>query len=191
MDFPRKIYAIKHNKTGRTYIGSSSNVDRRLKNHISALRRGSHIVEDMQDDFNKYGEDYTFSILEEIFEHKDRKKEYEWMKKYQSNVRGIGYNYKDSMWNKRQYVPKYKLTCNGVTHSISDWSKLTGIPYTVIHNRVFERGWDIEKTLTTPVSKKVKNKSNDKIELLNIIRQSDNPEQTILKLFEMITSLLE
>ena len=37
----------------------------------------------------------------------------------------------------------------------------------------------------------VSSMSNDKIELLNIIRQSDNPEQTVLKLFEMITSLLE
>ena len=33
--------------------------------------------------------------------------------------------------------------------------------------------------------------SNDKMELLKIIRESDNPEQTILKLFDMITSLLE
>ena len=32
---------------------------------------------------------------------------------------------------------------------------------------------------------------NDKMELLQIIRNSDNPEQTVLKLFEMITSLLE
>ena len=33
--------------------------------------------------------------------------------------------------------------------------------------------------------------SNDKMELLTIIRESDNPEQTILNLFDMITSLLE
>ena len=33
--------------------------------------------------------------------------------------------------------------------------------------------------------------SNDKMELLQIIRESDNPEQTVLKLFDMITSLLE
>ena len=33
--------------------------------------------------------------------------------------------------------------------------------------------------------------SNDKMQLLQIIRESDNPEQTVLKLFDMITSLLE
>ena len=33
--------------------------------------------------------------------------------------------------------------------------------------------------------------SNDKMELLQIIRNSDNPELTVLKLFDMITSLLE
>ena len=31
--------------------------------------------------------------------------------------------------------------------------------------------------------------SSDKLELLNIIRQSDNPEQTILEILEMIISL--
>jgi hypothetical protein len=55
-------------------------------------------VEDMQADFNAYGEDYTVSIIEEI-DYSTRDKEYEWMCFYNSNIRGFGYNYKDWVAN--------------------------------------------------------------------------------------------
>lgn len=95
MKFPRKVYAIQHNVTKRIYIGSSADVNTRYFSHIYQLRNGKHSVEDMQDDFIKYGEDYSFFILDEITEYAERKKEYEWMQKYGSHIRGIGYNYKD------------------------------------------------------------------------------------------------
>ena len=95
MKLPRKVYAIQHNTTKRIYIGSSVDVEARYMNHMYQLRAGKHIVEDMQDDFINYGEDYSLFILDEITEHEDRFKEYEWMEKYKSHCRGIGYNYKD------------------------------------------------------------------------------------------------
>ena len=95
MKFPRKVYCIRHNPTNRVYIGSSSNADRRIGAHISALRRGGHINEDMQVDYNRHGEDYTITILDSIENMSEVEKEYEWMKMYESNVRGKGYNYKD------------------------------------------------------------------------------------------------
>lgn len=95
MKFPRKVYCIRHNPTDRVYIGSSSNVDRRIGAHISALRRGTHINEDMQADYNRHGEDYTITILDVIESREASVKEYEWMKKYESTVRGKGYNYND------------------------------------------------------------------------------------------------
>lgn len=98
MNFPRKVYAIRHNVTNKVYIGSSANVDHRIKNHIFRLRAHKHHVEDMQADFDQYGEDYTVTILENAVEFEDKDKEYEWMKKYQSHIRGIGYNYKDQKW---------------------------------------------------------------------------------------------
>lgn len=151
MNFPRKIYAIRHNVTNRVYVGSSHNVDQRLKSHIGALRRHSHTVEDMQADFDKYGEDFTFTILDEVFKYEDRAKEYEWMKVYQSHIRGIGYNYKDFVFSEKPArSPSIMLTFNGVTMSIREWSTITNIPYSVIYNRVAELGWDIEKALTTP-----------------------------------------
>ena len=95
MKLPRIVYAIQHNVTKKYYIGSSSNVRTRFQHHLACLRRGTHPVEDMQQDFDIYGDDLTLYELEEITNFGERKKEYEWMAKYKSNIRGEGYNYKD------------------------------------------------------------------------------------------------
>lgn len=42
------------------------------------------------------------------------------------------------------------LTLKGITHNIEEWSKITGLPRHVIDGRL-RRGWDTEKTLSTPV----------------------------------------
>lgn len=91
----KKIYAIQHNKTKRIYIGSSIRPEERYMSHIYNLRAGKHPVEDMQSDFNEHGENFSFYILDEWENFADRTKEYDWMHKYNSTQRGIGYNYKD------------------------------------------------------------------------------------------------
>lgn len=95
MKLPRKVYAIQHNVTKKVYIGSSNDLQRRYKDHINLLRTGKHHVEDMQKDFDEYGEDYSFQELDAINSYDEAGKEFDWMEKYQSRVRGIGYNYKD------------------------------------------------------------------------------------------------
>ena len=42
------------------------------------------------------------------------------------------------------------ITFNGETHTIAEWSDITGIQIQTIHKRL-SCGWDIEKALTTPV----------------------------------------
>lgn len=96
MDYPRTVYMIRHNKTKRIYIGSSKYPETRYKKHMTMLRSGKHPVEDMQADFDEYGEDYTLDLLEVITKFEDRSHEYDWMRKYNSHIRGIGYNYKDA-----------------------------------------------------------------------------------------------
>jgi group I intron endonuclease len=96
--YPRKVYAIRHNVTNRVYIGSSCHIDKRFAEHISALRAHRHPVEDMQADFDRYGDDFSLTILDHIGTEADKNKEYEWMKKNQSYIRGIGYNYNDRKW---------------------------------------------------------------------------------------------
>ena len=106
MDRPRYVYAIQHNISKCIYIGSSQDVETRYHNHMYQLRAGKHKIEDMQADFDKYGEDYSLFILEEFTSCRDRSLEYEWMMKYQSHIRGKGYNYKDRVAaNWRNRVP--------------------------------------------------------------------------------------
>lgn len=98
MKFPRKVYAIRHNATNRVYIGSSYHVDKRFYEHLTALKAHRHPVEDMQADYDKYGDDFTLTVLDQIATVAEKNKEYEWMDKNQSYIRGIGYNYKDKKW---------------------------------------------------------------------------------------------
>ena len=59
------------------------------------MRNGDHIVEDMQNDFDEYGDDFTFFILGDISNEEQRRREYVFMAFMESNIRGKGYNYKD------------------------------------------------------------------------------------------------
>ena len=42
------------------------------------------------------------------------------------------------------------LTYNGKTHTMTEWSEITGINLTTLSSRI-NRGWSIEKSLTTPI----------------------------------------
>lgn len=41
------------------------------------------------------------------------------------------------------------ITYNNETHTMTEWSKITGLTYSTIQHRL-DRNWDIEKALTTP-----------------------------------------
>lgn len=122
MEFPRAVYAIRHNHTQKVYIGSSSKVDIRIKSHLSQLRRGIHHVSDMQKDYDEHGEDYTITILDLIERYEDKDIEYVWMKKYLSYLREFGYNYQDrhnfAKYPRIDYVELNKvIRSKGMTHS--------------------------------------------------------------------------
>lgn len=92
MSYPKVIYAIQHNKTKRFYIGSTGNIQERYKQHMFFLRRGKHSSILMQDDYNKYGEDYSVIVLGEIYSFLESYKEYQQMIKYVSFCPKYGYN---------------------------------------------------------------------------------------------------
>lgn len=192
MNFPRQVYAIKHNATNRVYIGSSDDVERRFKSHLNKLRAHKHHIEDMQADFDLYGENYTFTVLEDIVKFDDKSKEYEWMKKYQSHIRGIGYNYKDHAFLLKQHPSKYTFTFNGKTMSIGKWAEEVGLPYQLLYHRLCVLGWDVEKALFTPCRKgatmteKEFLTENEK-ELLELIRNSDNPQMAMYKVVGIVS----
>lgn len=94
-NYPRSVYTIKNTKTGKIYVGSSCEPDRRFECHMSALRRGRHSVKDMQKDFERYGDCFEFSIVDEMSSPNERDKEFEWMFQLKTYDRSVGYNYQD------------------------------------------------------------------------------------------------
>lgn len=104
-----RVYAIQHKTTGRIYVGSTKRQDitDRIMQHIWKLRRGEHPIELMQEDFNRYGENYDFFSLGEYREYADNKdvmkqKEYDYMEKFGTDNPAVGYNYNDKYFNKRK-----------------------------------------------------------------------------------------
>lgn len=49
------VYIIFCAKSGKFYIGSSKNVERRLYNHFNLLRHNSHHSSKLQEAYNTYG----------------------------------------------------------------------------------------------------------------------------------------
>ena len=46
-----------------------------------------------------------------------------------------------------------QIEFNGQIHILSDWSKITNIPYKTLMKRIYELNWSVEKALTTPPRK--------------------------------------
>lgn len=118
MRFPRKVYLIQHKTTGRIYIGSSNNPERRYLTHMYQLKAGLHPVEDMQKDFNEYGFNFTFTLIDEISDQSEASKEYQWMKFFKSYDRGIGYNYMDKATKLFQEEDKKEKEANSIKYEI-------------------------------------------------------------------------
>lgn len=58
------IYRILNKINGNCYIGSSPNVEKRYKHHLSTLRHNSSRCSILQKAFNKYGEDnFEFQVI--------------------------------------------------------------------------------------------------------------------------------
>lgn len=87
------IYGIKNTKTGKIYIGSTTDMTKRFKKHKTQLRNNKHCNEHLQRAWNKYGEDFMdFIILTTCGKHQLLKKEREYIEKYHSLDITYGYN---------------------------------------------------------------------------------------------------
>lgn len=64
------------------------------------------------------------------------------------NCRWVSWNVQANNTTRNHYI-----TYNGETHSLSEWSKILNISYTVLRARINRSKWDIEKAFTTPVKK--------------------------------------
>lgn len=106
MRLPAKVYALRHEGTGKIYVGMSSRLKQRIQHHMSSLRIGKHPVEDLQFDYNNHGKEITVIVLDEVQDYDERKKEFAWQIKLRTLDRRYGYNYKDPVtkWYNREYT---------------------------------------------------------------------------------------
>ena len=88
------VYVIKNKLDNKIYIGSSNDLKRRFRDHISLLNRKCHHSIHLQNAWNKYGkENFTFEILEEIIDEKQLLiKEQNYLETYNSYNKDYGYN---------------------------------------------------------------------------------------------------
>lgn len=110
------VYLIENTVTGRKYVGSSSNIDRRIKTHIQHLEKGCHNNRKLQKDHDMHGiESFNFIILEKDVAH-DLLTAYEkyWIYKHDAIVKYKGYNDKMPTLNHSafKYVCELKENTN-------------------------------------------------------------------------------
>jgi len=88
------IYKIICKNNNKFYIGSSVNIDRRLKDHIRFLRKNKHYNLYLQNSWNRYGEkNFRYEIIENIYNIKDLyAREKWWIDATNCCNRKIGFN---------------------------------------------------------------------------------------------------
>lgn len=89
----KSIYAMRHNVTKRIYIGCSVHFEKRIREHISHLRNGTHDNVELQKDYDLYGEDYSYFVIERNVQFSrcfDREREWQCILK--TNEIETGYN---------------------------------------------------------------------------------------------------
>lgn len=76
------IYEIRNKLTGKSYIGSSKQIEKRWEQHLQALEKGIHHSVLLQRAWNKYGKDcFEFTIKEECDEEQLLKREQHYLDK--------------------------------------------------------------------------------------------------------------
>lgn len=103
------IYAIENRRTGKAYVGSTTEIRRRLLVHLNHLRKEDHTTRRLQYAWKASGEAaFEFKILEKVPEAELSVAEQKWMNKY--NDAGLLYNAvktavrKNSFSEKRKYI---------------------------------------------------------------------------------------
>lgn len=87
------VYAIINSVTNKRYIGSSVNIERRIKTHFYELGKNSHNNAYLQNAYNKNGKDaFTVVVLEECKLENVRERENYYINLFNSANSDFGYN---------------------------------------------------------------------------------------------------
>lgn len=113
------IYKITNLKTGKVYIGSSSDIERRFSEHKKDLENNKHHSYKMQKDFNKQKniKDFTFDIIEELNGTKQElfRREQFYIDKY--DAFNLGYNCCEYSINPKYVGNRITNVCSKSTNS--------------------------------------------------------------------------
>lgn len=86
------VYQIYNRETNKRYIGSSIDIERRLKEHKRNLKANRHSNQHLQNAWNKYQEYLIFEALEYCEPDQCLKLEQQYVNYYDSANREFGYN---------------------------------------------------------------------------------------------------
>lgn len=67
MESKAYVYALRHKKTGKVYVGCTRNVERRIREHMKHLINNTHPNAQMQADYNEFGGEYYYYVLFSAF----------------------------------------------------------------------------------------------------------------------------
>lgn len=96
------IYCIRHNPSGKVYVGSACRVGNRVCYHRSKLNRGIHDNHYLQASWGKHGSgDFSFCLIEECGRDDLVARESFWMQFYKACDREHGFNLDILATNKR------------------------------------------------------------------------------------------
>jgi group I intron endonuclease len=126
------VYAITNTVTGKSYVGSSVNVEARLNRHFSELGRGTHYNGKLQSSFNKHGVDvFKAEVLGLCGRSRDDRQELEqlWIDLLMSADRGYNICVKAmtvaGTSQSPEHIAKRAAARKGAKHSAETRAKLS------------------------------------------------------------------
>jgi len=103
------IYQIQCSKTRKTYLGSTGNIIKRMKQHYKQLKTKTHSNKEMQADFNQWGENsFQVSFIKLVHQNYDRNQLYLDEQAYLDVVKSFDVHYynKSHKCKTRDFVPR-------------------------------------------------------------------------------------
>lgn len=71
------VYQVRNLVNGKIFVGSNKNIPARINRHKFELKYGSENITELQEDYNKYGEDkFVYEIIDELKPKEDTEYNY-------------------------------------------------------------------------------------------------------------------
>ena len=170
------IYGIISESHGHIYIGSSDDILRRKKQHLSALRHNKHHCKYLQNSWNKYGENsFKFIVIEKMeIIHEDvaieKIRRFRYEQKYIDLFSGTNY-----LYNSTKTVGQYKNFSISIDDRLKELTQTYAYKYISLsmsddaENKLknLRREYNIEIEKLAEQFRKIEDKSIEYIEVEN------------------------